>query len=87
MYKSELNLVFPLRLKEKSDSSCRPLTHEPSYLKQGDLISHTALRRASGLMNYHSSLHVHKSVKQTEINPCSSFLSHKIEATTKSLVF
>lgn len=53
MYKSELNLVFPLRLKEKSDSSCRPLTHEPSYLKQGDLVSHTAMRRASGLINDH----------------------------------
>jgi len=51
MYKSELNLVFPLRLKEKSDSSCRPLTHEPSNLKQGDLISHTAMKRASGLIN------------------------------------
>lgn len=53
MCKSELNLVFPLRLKEKSDSSCRPLTHEPSYLKQGDLISRTAMRRASGLIHDH----------------------------------
>lgn len=51
--KSELNLDFPLRVKEKSGSSCRPLTHRPSYLKQGDLISHSAMRRASGLINYH----------------------------------
>lgn len=51
LYKSELNLFFPLRLKEKSGSSCRPLTHEPSYLKQGDLISHAALKRASSLIN------------------------------------